>query len=208
MLRKIKLHGELAKFVGHDEFEAVAHTSAEAIRFLVCNFPKVEGYMSEKYYKVLIKDSPVDKDSLHDPIGNSEINIVPVISGAGGNSFNQILLGGVLIGASFLFPGAGLFGTTSFLGAEAGIAGTALTMTKIGTGLSIIGAGLVLNGVSEMLFPLPIPEEQEDDPRISFAFNGLTNTTRAGTSHPIVYGEIVTGSVVISAGIDTNQVTA
>nr|BAR30136.1 phage tail assembly protein [uncultured Mediterranean phage uvMED] len=214
MLRKIKLHGELAKFVGHDEFEAVAHTSAEAIRFLVCNFPKVEGYMSEKYYKVLIKDSPVDKDSLHDPIGNSEINIVPVISGAGGNSFNQILLGGVLIGASFLFPGAGLFGTVSFGGQIA--AGTTLgtyaaggaLLTKIGTGLSIIGAGLVLNGVSEMLFPLPVPEEQEDDPRISFAFNGLTNTTRAGTSHPIVYGEIVTGSVVISAGIDTNQVTA
>lgn len=206
MLRKIKLHGELAKFVGHDEFEAVAHTSAEAIRFLVCNFPKVEGYMSEKYYKVLIKDSPVDKDSLHDPIGNSEINIVPVISGAGGNSFNQILLGGVLIGASFLFPGAGLFGHTGLFGAGEAVAGSFLT--KVGTGLSIIGAGLVLNGVSEMLFPLPIPEEQEDDPRISFAFNGLTNTTRAGTSHPIVYGEIVTGSVVISAGIDTNQVTA
>ncbi len=206
MLRKIKLHGELAKFVGHDEFEAVAHTSAEAIRFLVCNFPKVEGYMSEKYYKVLIKDSPVDKDSLHDPIGNSEINIVPVISGAGGNSFNQILLGGVLIGASFLFPGAGLFGHTGLFGAGEAVAGGFLT--KVGTGLSIIGAGLVLNGVSEMLFPLPVPEEQEDDPRISFAFNGLTNTTRAGTSHPIVYGEIVTGSVVISAGIDTNQVTA
>ena len=26
--------------------------------------------------------------------------------------------------------------------------------------------------------------------------------------HPIVYGEVITGSVVISAGIDTNQVTA
>ena len=78
--------------------------------------------------------------------------------------------------------------------------------TKIGTAVSAIGAGMVLSGVSELLFPLPIPEEQEDDPRISFAFNGLTNTSRAGTSHPVVYGEIVTGSVVISAGIDTNQV--
>ena len=208
MLRKIKLHGELAKFVGHDEFEAVAHTSAEAIRFLVCNFPDVEAYMSDKYYKVLVKDEAITKDGLHDPIGGSEINIVPVISGAGGNNFNQILIGGLLIGASFLFPGAGLFGTTSFLGAEAGKAGLALTMTKIGTAVSGIGAALVLNGVYNMIFPQPIPEEQEDDPRISFAFNGIVNTTRAGTSHPIVYGEIVTGSVVISAGIDTNQVTA
>ena len=48
----------------------------------------------------------------------------------------------------------------------------------------------------------------EEDPRISFSFSGVQNTSRAGTSHPIAYGEIVTGSVVISAGIDTNQVTA
>ena len=205
MLRKIKLHGELAKFVGHNEFEAVAHTSAEAIRFLVCNFPDVEAYMSDKYYKVLVKDGAITKDGLHDPIGGSEINIVPVISGAGGNNFNQILLGGLLIGASFLFPGAGLFGKAGLELTGGVVTGT---MAKIGTALSGIGAALVLNGVYNMIFPTPIPEEQEDDPRISFAFNGLVNTTRAGTSHPIVYGEIVTGSVVISAGIDTNQVTA
>ena len=214
MLRKIKLHGELAKFVGHDEFEAVAHTSAEAIRFLVCNFPDVEAYMSDKYYKVLVKDGAITKDGLHDPIGGSEINIVPVISGAGGNNFNQILLGGLLIGASFLFPGAGMFGKVGLGGsgvAGAGYSGLAVaggTLTKIGTALSGIGAALVLNGTYNMIFPQPIPEEQEDDPRISFAFNGIVNTTRAGTSHPIVYGEIVTGSVVISAGIDTNQVSA
>ena len=73
-----------------------------------------------------------------------------------------------------------------------------------------IGIGLTLMGVSEMLFPLPKPQDfsNEEDPRISFSFSGIQNTSRAGTSHPIVYGEIITGSVVISAGIDTNQVTA
>ena len=72
-----------------------------------------------------------------------------------------------------------------------------------------IGIGLTLFGVSEMLFPLPQPQDfsNEEDPRISFSFSGVQNTSRAGTSHPIAYGEIVTGSVVISAGIDTNQVT-
>ena len=73
-----------------------------------------------------------------------------------------------------------------------------------------IGLGLTLMGVSEMLFPMPpMPEFQnESDPRISFGFSGVQNTSRAGTAHPIVYGEIITGSVVISAGIDTNQVSA
>ena len=83
-----------------------------------------------------------------------------------------------------------------------------------GGGLAVatgnLGIALVLSGVSELLFPLPKPQEfsNEEDPRISFNFSGVQNTSRAGTSHPIAYGEIVTGSVVISAGIDTNQVTA
>ena len=202
MLRKLKLHGELAEFVGQDEFEAVIRTSAEAIKFLTCNFPKVEGYMSDKYYQVLLNKEPLDKEDLHNPIGKSDIHIVPVITGAGGGAGNRILLGAVLIGASFLFPGAGLFGHYGLGKTAAGLG----IGTKIGTAVSAIGASMVLSGVSELLFPIPTPEEQEDDPRISFAFNGLTNTSRAGTSHPVVYGEIVTGSVVISAGIDTNQV--
>tara|TARA_R100000781_G_scaffold36738_1_gene26047 strand:+ start:564 stop:1190 length:627 start_codon:yes stop_codon:yes gene_type:complete len=208
MLRKIKLHGELAEFLGQDEFEAVVKTTAEAVKFLITNFPKLEAYMSNRYYQVLVGDNELDKEQIHDPVGKSEIHFVPVISGAGGSSFNRILLGGALIGASFLFPGAGLFGTQA-LGATgtAGLAGAGIA-TKIGTALSAVGAGLVLSGVSEILFPLPTPEEQEDDPRISFNFSGVQNTSRAGTAHPIVYGEIVCGSVVISASVDTNQVVA
>ena len=208
MLRKIKLHGELAEFLGRDEFEAVVKTTAEAIKFLITNFPKLEAYMSNRYYQVLVGGNELDKEQIHDPVGKSEIHFVPVISGAGGSSFNRILLGGALIGASFLFPGAGLFGTYGTGMTPAVIAGKGALATKIGTALSAVGAGLVLNGVSEILFPLPTPEEQEDDPRISFNFSGVQNTSRAGTSHPICYGEIVCGSVVISASVDTNQVVA
>ena len=59
-----------------------------------------------------------------------------------------------------------------------------------------------------MLFPVPKPKDisNSSDPRISFGFNGIQQSSRAGTTHPIVYGEIFTGSVVISAGIDTEQV--
>ena len=208
MLRKIKLHGELAEFLGQDEFEAVVKTTAEAVKFLITNFPKLEAYMSNRYYQVIVGDNELDKDQIHDPVGKSEIHFVPVISGAGGSSFNRILLGGALIGASFLFPGAGLFGTYGTGMTPAVIAGKGALATKIGTALSAVGAGLVLNGVSEILFPQPDFDEPEDDPRISFNFSGVQNTSRAGTAHPIVYGEIVCGSVVISASVDTNQVVA
>ena len=61
-----------------------------------------------------------------------------------------------------------------------------------------------------MLFPIPDMQQfsSEEDPRLSFSFGGVQNTSRAGTPVPIVYGEIITGSVVISAAIDTNQVQA
>jgi len=69
-----------------------------------------------------------------------------------------------------------------------------------------IGAALALQGVSEMLFPLPKPPEIESDPRVSFSFSGLQNTSRAGTPVPICYGEILTGSVVISGDVTTDEV--
>ena len=42
MLRKLKLYGELAEFVGHKEFEIQVDSLAKAVSFLVNNFPQVE----------------------------------------------------------------------------------------------------------------------------------------------------------------------
>ena len=213
MLRKLKLYGELATFVGHKEFEIQVHNLPQAISFLVNNFPEVEKYMNPKHYLVKIGNYEITENEIHDPIGQQDIHIIPVISGAGGDTFNTILLGAALIGASFFFPGAGLFGTVSTSGQIA--AGTTLTGftaggtvgTLIGTGISAIGAGLVLQGVGNMLYPTQDPSF-EDNPQISFNFAGTQNTARAGTPVPIVYGEIFTGSVVISGDIDTEAVQA
>jgi predicted phage tail protein len=40
MLRKIKLYGKLAKFIGHRVLEADVATAAEAVRFLLANWPE------------------------------------------------------------------------------------------------------------------------------------------------------------------------
>ena len=216
MLRKLKLYGELAKFIGHKEFEIKVHNLPQAISFLVNNFPGVEAYMTPKLYQVRIGNYEISEDEIDYPIGQQDIHIVPVISGAG-RGFGRFLLGGLLIGASFFFPGAGLFGTQSISGALA--AGSTLSATQaaagltvggtlgtlVGTGLSAIGAGLVLQGVGNMLYTTQTPDF-EDNQQISFNFAGRQNTARAGTPVPIVYGEIFTGSVVISGDIDTEAV--
>lgn len=204
MLRKVKLYGELADFVGHKELDAVINSTADAIRFLVSNFPKLEAHMSQRYYKVLVDNYEIGEEDIQNPIGKSDISIVPIITGAGGGK--KLLLGAALIGGAFLFTPLSMGSFFSPIVAPGSFA-AAGAMTKAAVG---IGGALILSGVSDMLFPLPkMPDfSNEEDPRISFSFSGVQNTSRAGTSHPIAYGEIVTGSVVISAGIDTNQVTA
>jgi len=205
MLRKVKLYGELADFVGHKELEAVIDCTADAVRFLISNFPKLEAHMANRYYKVLVDNYEIDETEIHYPIGQSDISIVPVITGSGG--VGKALLGVAMIGIAIAAPGAGFMagGGLGFAGAGA-MAGKFSMAAMIGN----FGIALTLMGVSEMLFPLPKRQDfnDEEDPRISFSFSGVQNTSRAGTSHPICYGEIVCGSVVISAGIDTNQVTA
>ena len=209
MTTKLKLHGQLAKFIGNDEFYIQANTVAKSISFLVNNFPKVEGYMNDKYYKVLVNNLEVDEEEIHYPTGTQEIQIVPVISGAG--NIGKILLGAALIAASF-----GAFG--AFGGAAGGKVlafgkgfGASFATASFGAKASFfVGAGLVLNGVSQMLFPIPEIDTSggESDPRVSFNFSGLQNTSRAGTPVPICYGEVITGSVVISGSVTTDEVEA
>ena len=197
MLRKIKLYGELAKFVGHKEFEVKAETVGKAVSFLIHNFPEIEAYMSPKKYQVKVGDYDIDEKEIHHPVGGQDIHFIPVISGAG-RGLGKFIVGAVLIGIAVATGGTSL--SLGFGGFSGGLGISAM--------LGNIGLGLTLMGVSEMLFPLPKPPDfsSEEDPQLSFSFSGVQNTSRAGTPVPIVYGEIFTGSVVISAAIDTNQV--
>ena len=203
MLKKVKLYGDLAEVTGHREFEVAVNSTAQAVSFLINNFPKLESHMANRYYRVLVEEQEIDVEQLHFPVGQAEIKFVPVIQGAGGN-LGKILLGGALIAVSMGAFGAFGAGAISFGAGGGGFAAASLG-AKAAFG---IGASLVLSGVSGMLFPVPkMPEfSSEQDPRLSFSFSGTQQTGRAGTPVPLVYGEIVTGSVVISGGVDTEQV--
>ena len=206
MLRKLKLYGELAKFVGHKEFEIQVDSLGKAVSFLVNNFPQVEKYMNPQYYQVKVGNYAVNEEEIHHPIGQEDIHIVPVISGAGRGGFGKVLLGAALIAGAFFVPVA-----AGKIGLAAGLkAGSLAQVGFLSKTMLLVGANLALTGVSEMLFPMPKPKEfkSEQDPQLSFSFSGTQNTSRAGTPVPIVYGEIVTGSVVISGAIDTQQVQA
>lgn len=198
MLRKIKLYGRLAKFIGKRVLEADVATAAEAVRFLLANFPELEQHMIDQHYRVSVGSYDLALEELHDPAGQQQISIVPVVAGAGGDATARILAGVAIIGLSLLTGGLASAGVT--LGGFMGIG-------AVGTVFVGIGLSLVLGGVAQLLTPIPETPDQQNDPRESYSFSGIQNTSRAGLPVPIVYGETLIGSIVISAGVDTEQLT-
>ena len=210
MLRKIRVYGRLAKFLGQHTFEAAVDSAAEAVRFLAANFPGLERHMADQHYRVSVGTYDLGEGELADPVGQQTIKIMPVISGAGGGT-GKILAGVALIAAAIVLGPAsgGFFGLGMGLsGAGMGIIGGAAAV-----GLGTLGLGLALTGTAQLLSPTPrlsgpgtAASNREVDPRESFSFSGIQNTSRQGVPVPIVYGETIVGSVVISAGIDTVRV--
>jgi predicted phage tail protein len=191
MLRTIRIYGRLAKFLGRRKFEAEVATAAEAVRFLVTNFPQLERHMADQHYRISVSGYDLSTDELHDPAGG-EIRIVPVLTGAG--AVGRILAGVALLVAAFAIPGFAAWAGPTAYGLIVGV-----------------GSSLVLGGVAQLLTPVPqVPQgiDKQNDPRKSYSFSGIQQTSRQGVPVPIVYGETLVGSVVISAGIDTVQVVA
>ena len=199
MLSKIKVYGRLAKFLGERTFDAEVKTPIDSFKFLLANFPHLERHMMDQSYCVKVGSHEIDETELFNPIGQQEIKIVPVITGS--RRLRRILAGVALIGAAILLPGAApAFGIGGFTAGTAGASLLAVTTANV-------GAYLILSGAAQMLTPVPKPPGVSDDPQTpNFSFNGVQNTSRAGTALPIIYGEIFAGSLVVSAGVDTVQI--
>ena len=157
------------------------------MRFLLANFPAVEKHMADQHYRVSLGDRDLELDEIHEPSGQQVVMITPVIAGAG--AAGRILAGVALIAASFI-PGVGALAVSALFG---------------------LGTSLVLGGVAQLLTPiatLPTGADSSKDPRKNYSFSGVQNTSRMGTPVPVIYGETIVGSVVISAGIDISQSAA
>lgn len=212
MEREVRLYGPLAKFIGQRSFMAEVNSAAEAVRMLLVNFAGLEQHMADQHYKVIVDGHASGLDEIGYPASQT-IKIVPVLGGAGG-PVGKIIAGVALAAAAIVTGGIASVGVT--LGGFAGI-GT------IGTAVAAIGVGLALTGVSQLLTPTPqlgqvgnlstgagsrfaSTENTELDPQKSYSFSGIQNTSKQGVPVPLIYGETYVGSIVISAGIDTDNI--
>ena len=213
MMRVIKVYGKLAKHLGQRSFKAVARTPGDAVKFLLANFPSLRSVLREGEYmvsvgrhKLPLGDHP---EYVGYPLAGSEpIRIVPVVSGAGGDDnrgLGTAIVGAALVATAIVTGGASLsFGAAGF-GLSSGV--TATTGLTLAAAAGNIGVGLVLTGVAQMLTPTPSTDIQTDsDPRQNFSFSGVQNVARSGVVVPVIYGEVVTGSITISAGLNTEEI--
>ncbi len=215
---------------------------AEAVRFLLCNYPELEEHMCNQYYKIKMNNFDVSLDFLSMK-GKGDIQIIPVATGSG---FVAAAIGGLFSAGAAVVSTAATAATAvagtalTVANTVAGAAvGTVATVANAAAGAVVAGAGAIaaevgttgilgniatavvtdvaIDGVTSLIAPTPdIPEVQEiaqndvvlPDQRAqnSYGFSAITNISRAGVAVPIIYGEVFTGSVVISAGIDTVQI--
>lgn len=187
-MKTIRVYGRLAKELGQRIFKAEVETVGEAIRFLVANFPHIEHHIANNNYRIKTGKHIIDENEIHYPVGMTEdISIIPVVVGAG--VVGRIIAGVFLIVASFFIPGLAIFG---------------IALAPV---VFSIGASLLLGGIAQLLAPTPKTPGENKDPRSeSFIFSGIQNTSRSGVPIPIVYGETIVGSIVISAGITVNPI--
>lgn len=238
MQQTVRLLGDLGERYGSEHKYYELKSPAEAIKLLCINHPEFQQELISSHedgvgYKVIQAGLELDYADLQLPLGSNDLIVTPVISGSGGGSTGKILIGVGLIAASFLLPGAGLFGATSLFGASAATAGFAGFATAVGTALSAVGASLVLGGVADMISPQPqLPSFDGfdgaqrfsgverfggaalgSDPQVrgvtggqSYAYNGPANVAGVGGVIPVAYGNVIIGSSLISARIEvTNE---
>lgn len=188
ILRTVRLYGRLGAQFGRVHRLAV-NSTGEAVRALCVLVPGFEAAMASSAgrgvsYACFVGKRNLSEDQLSHPVGDNDIRIAPMPSGA---------------------KRAGLFQT--ILGAALVVVGGVLTYTGVGSGIGIplmqMGGALMLGGVVQMLSPQQRSLSAKDRPEngASYNFNGPINTSAQSNPVPLLYGHMIIGSATISAGI-------
>ena len=202
-MKVVKVYGALRKFLGgRCRFEFEVDTPAQAIKALCVNFPDLEQWLikSDWGYRVTVgkeRIGPENAELVCLPWSEREVfSIAPVIAGAG-QGVGQIFAGIGLVALALVTGGA----TIGLLGLAAPL--------SVSSVLGTIGASLVLGGIAQMISPQPnmspLVRGKEAARLESFSFSGINNTSQQGLPVPIIYGRVFSGSAVLSAGLDVDQ---
>lgn len=193
MLTKVYLDGQMGEKFGR-EWELKANTPSEALKIINANHPEFTGWLRKtesKYcgYQVVVEYENGKTEDLSDETYTlhrvmKSVRFVPVIHGSG--KWVSAIVGVVLVivGVILCFiPG----------------------FQAVGAGLVKFGLQMVIIGVISALTtkdPAKHDPSARKDPKtlLSSSFGNTTNTVQQGVPVPMIYGRMLVGSHVISAG--------
>lgn len=185
-LREVRLYGWLGTQFGRVHRLAVS-SAAEAIRALCVLLPGFEAALAESElqgvrYACFLGRRNLAEEELHLPAAEDPIRVAPIPAGAKRGGLFQTILGAVLI-----------------------VVGAVVNVVAPGAGVPIMqmGGALALGGVVQLVSPQQRGLSARDSPNngASYNFNGAVNTFAQGGPVPLLYGRMIVGSSVISAGI-------
>ncbi|MDB0543061.1 tail assembly protein [Ralstonia solanacearum] len=190
-IRTVRLYGSLGARFGR-VFRLAVASPAEAVHALCVQMQGFRRELAASHergirYAVFVGRRNIGANELEFPPGADDIRIAPVLAGAKRAGLFQTIFGAVLIAAATFYTGGlagfGAGGFGGFVGA--------------------MGVSMALSGVVQMLSPQQAGLSVADSPDngASYNFNGPVNTSAQGNPAPLLYGEMVVGSAVISAGI-------
>lgn len=180
-LRTVRLYGKLgARFGRVHRFHLESNTVAEAIAALDSQLVGFRAFMvnAKQYgmvFAVFAGKRNLGQGDLSSPSGSEDIRIAPVVEGSKNGGVLQTIIGVVLI----------VVGAYSHVPM-----------------LVNLGISLVAGGVIQMLSPQPSTKASNNSNEPSYVFNGAVNTEAQGHPVPLLYGRMMVGSAVISAGIE------
>lgn len=191
MLRTVILEGVLGERFGR-EWHLHIRSPIEAVRAIAHQVDGFAEFLATSAdrgieYQVFA-DDPLgcDEETVIYPCAADVVTIAPVIAGGGGSAGIRIIVGAVLIGLA-VFSGG-----TSILGLSA--------MT-----VGLMGASLVLSGISQLLTPTP-EQPDETERQTSSIIDSANRTTDQGKPVPVPFGRRRFDlRIVLSAAVDVEQ---
>lgn len=178
----LHLHGKLAELYG-SSVTLDAATPREAVTALAFQDPEYKEYLRVNDWHIFVGEAnDITESELDMKLGNiTDVYLVPRIEGSSGAV--NFIIGAVLVVVGIIVPGA--------------------------QPLIYAGVGMMVGGIIQMTTKVPgvdSTSRDSNDDKASFLFNGPTNTASQGVAIPRGYGRMLTGSIVVSASLYSENV--
>lgn len=188
----IYLHGSLKPF--GSRYDLYVEDAAEAVRALCHQLKGFRAALQNGSFKLRSGNKILEPNGLEQTLRDQQhktLHITPVVAGAGGGKGGlfQVVMGATLIAAAFWTGGWALAG---------------LKASTFATSMALMGTSMIFGGVAQLLTKIPKFDSgasASSDSLTSTSFSSISNVASNGQPIPLIYGELMVGSLVISQGI-------